>query len=238
MYRVWVKGVWHGAIATIILAGILVVVEKGGSFWVALVLSAIGMMPICIAFELITAKEEKKNREERELEVEMEQYATCTNCEHKTVLLLKRRSSKFSKAIKIYDDKDAIIDYEPVRYIFTSATVGRITTGGIDKVGGNTYLAGTLENGKCRFEYLKRRIDAIQLTDELYEEAKKSKISKYLNDKKQIVIDTGYDPALAVAIDMYDMSSPTGSLTLQALAKSGYPTRKKCIEIIDWLCVE
>ena len=107
MYRVWVKGVWHGAIATIILAGILVVVEKGGSFWVALVLSAIGMMPICIAFELITAKEEKKNREERELEVEMEQYATCTNCEHKTVLLLKRRSSKFSKAIKIYDDSIA-----------------------------------------------------------------------------------------------------------------------------------
>lgn len=49
-------------------------------------------------------------------------------------LVLKKRGPELSKAIKILDDRDYKISYKPEEYIFTSVTVGGITTGGVDKL--------------------------------------------------------------------------------------------------------
>lgn len=180
-----------------------------------------------------TYKEQnEKVAKEKAFEQEMSSYATYSY----PILTLKERTPHFSRAIKICDDTNAIMDYDPVRYIYTSATVGEIKTGGVDKIGGHVYKAGEVSTGKCVMQYFGKKIDAIQLTDALYKEAKKSKIAEFLNDKKQILIDTGADVSLLAASAVYDMKSPTGSLVLQNLAKAGYPTYGKCVAIMDWLC--
>ena len=80
-------------------------------------------------------------------------------------LVLKRRGPELSKAIKILDDRNYTISYKPEEYIFTSVTVGGITTGGVDKIGGYNYISGSTKTGKYQLWYIDKLIRSIQLCD-------------------------------------------------------------------------
>ena len=104
-------------------------------------------------------------------------------------LVLKKRGPELSKAIKILDDRDYKISYKPEEYIFTSVTVGGITTGGVDKIGGYNYISGSTKTGKYQLWYIDKLVRNIRLSDELFEQAKESLIAEYLNmTTKEIVV--------------------------------------------------
>ena len=146
-------------------------------------------------------------------------------------LLLKKRTPLFKYALSIIDDTITPMSYNPEKYIYTSATVGGITTGGIDKVGGNYVSGKKVDSGKCELKYFGQKIQRIQLTDELYKEAQKTAIKKYLNDEKQIVVEgeCGNIIATSQILGIHSMETQRGLY-------KGYPTREKCQEIIDWIC--
>ena len=80
-------------------------------------------------------------------------------------------------------------------------------------------------------KYFGKKIQRIQLTDELYKEAQKTVIKEYLNDKKQIVVE-GECGNIIVASQILGIHS----METQRELYKGYPTREKCQEIIDWIC--
>ena len=158
--------------------------------------------------ELKRIKEQAE--EEKKLKENIMKYIYPEKEYSKTYYKVKRWQI-LAKAITIKDDKNIIIAYEPKKIIFTSASVGGIRTGGIDTVGGYTYSAGEVENGKCQIVFFREKvIERIQLTPKLYKEA----------------------------LNYFNINDPVGSLAIQEMAKSGYPNRKKCEAIIRWICSE
>lgn len=163
------------------------------------------------------------------LEKELKQYATFS----KGVLKLTKCSPQFSNALQISKVMYTPMSYNPVRYIYTSATVGGITTGGVDKVGGNYVRSGReVDSGKNKLLYWGQKVKQIQLTDELYKKAQKSIIKNYLNDNKQIVVEGEAGGGLEAAAQIFG----TYSLEVQMILYAGYPSDLKCREIIDWIC--
>ena len=77
---------------------------------------------------------------------------------------------------------------EPDKYIYTSATVGGITTGGVTKLDGGTYLSNFRKTGLLRLETAAGDwIYRFVLTDEMFEIAKKDKrVSSLLYTKGDI----------------------------------------------------
>lgn len=181
-------------------------------------------------------KETKEIKEKNAQKLEAEEYGKLSD---DYVLHLKKRGAKWTDFLKIHDEKNYIIDYELKRYIFTSATVGGITTGGVDTVGGYNYVSGSVDSDKCTLQFWENKIEVIQLTDALYQKAQKSEIKSYLNEKKQIVVedkDASLRALGGVSMLGSVLNTPAGALLLQNAEKNGYPTRKKCIEILNWLC--
>lgn len=217
-------------------------------FWI-LVLILFIFIVIIAEIRMAKARKEKqlkieqRKRYEEKFKDSIKQYASISKSYGHGIfywkLTINERRKEFFQLIKIRDDQNIIMDYEPARYIYTSATVGGITTGGVETIGGHDYVAGKVESGKCELLYLgeavEQTIERIQLTDSLYEEAKKSNIKKYLNDEKQIVV-VAQPGDLITATQICNFNSPMGSLVLQNVAKQGYPTRKKCLEIMNWIC--
>ena len=147
-------------------------------------------------------------------------------------LVLKRRGPELSKAIKILDDRNYTISYKPEEYIFTSVTVGGITTGGVDKIGGYNYISGSTKTGKYQLWYIDKLIRSIQLSDELFEQAKESLIAEYLNmATKEIVVISSV--ALSYTTQMLLNTGHTDYAfdNMTKESKAGYPTYEKCIKL-------
>lgn len=191
-----------------------------------------------VAVEMANEENEQRARKMAELKEELKQYASFSR-EHDfskytsyETLSIKKQTSQFADSFTIEKVMLTPMSYNPEKYIFTSATVGGITTGGIDKVGGNYVSGKKVDSGKCELKYFGQKIQRIQLTDKLYKEAKKSAIKKYLNDKKQIVVENETDGSAVISAQLFGIHS----LTTQEMLHKGYPSREKCKEIIAWIC--
>lgn len=154
-----------------------------------------------------------------------------------SVLKVKKRGPELSKAIKILDDKDYTISYKPEEYIFTSATVGGITTGGVDKIGGYSYISGSTKTGKYQLWYIDKLIRRIQLSDTLFAQAKKSPIAEYLDKTtKEIVVISTVSPSYATQMLLRAGHTNSALDNMRRESKAGYPSYEKCIKIMNWLC--
>lgn len=86
--------------------------------------------------------------------------------------------------------------YTPEKLIFTSATVGGVTTGGWDKVGGNGTEKRKTDRFNLVYNYLEPEdnsvktgyVSKIVLSDELLEKAKKSNVKPYLDGNNIVVV--------------------------------------------------
>lgn len=196
---------------------------------------------LCAVSKDVAKEMEKINQRKQRIaqsKEELKQYASFSSVydsskhtSYKT-LFIKKRLPQFADSFTIERVMLTPMSYNPEKYIFTSATVGGITTGGIDKVGGNYVSGKKVDSGKCELKYLGQKIQRIQLTAELYKEAQKSAIKKYLNDKKQIVLEDETSGGVVISAQLLGVHS----LTTQQMLYKGYPTREKCQEIIDWIC--
>lgn len=97
------------------------------------------------------------------------------------ILTVSKRDPEIAKSIKIVNDKDVTIDYEPEKLHIGAVTVGGVTTGGTYTTGGYHYISSIKDNGKCSLEYCDNLIKKIQLSKDLYEQAKTSDIAEYLD---------------------------------------------------------
>jgi len=153
------------------------------------------------------------------------------------ILTLYSRDKTVSDAIKM---RPYTIDHyrtKPKEYIYTGVTVGGITTGSVSEVGGYRYIAGSQKTEKCIVTFFDSGIiSRIQLTDELFQQAKNSKIAKYLDeDKKQIVVYGTYTPSQS--LNHLKSSGDINLYTTQREieASAAIPEYKKCIAIKDWV---
>ena len=126
--------------------------------------------------------------------------------------------------------------YEPEKYVYTGATVGGVTTGGIHKEGDYHYISSQENTGRYYFNYCGKTVNKIELSDRLLKMAKNSNISKYIEDKYIVIYDSK-----AVQMPSYvSQGLMSGSLDAMNLGTRytamGYPTREKCEEIKNWIC--
>ena len=99
----------------------------------------------------------------KELENSTSMFATFEKGE----LHIKQRSPELSKVVRIENDVDAVVKYEPPKLHIGAATVGGVTTGGAYTTGGYKYMAGTEKNGKYKLTYLGSTIFEISMPSDL-----------------------------------------------------------------------
>lgn len=166
--------------------------------------------------------------------------------DNKTLYIYKN-NPKIVKLLSI--DNHTISRYSdvPERYIYTGASVGGVTTGGVSKVGGYTD-AKTIRTNKCiilmkelsryyltdKIVMTEKEVHKICLNSELLEAAKDSPIKEYIVDDKIIVVgETGVSMGTAA---MYRTGNTLSAVnTFQKEQTEGYPSFTKCLEIMDWL---
>ena len=112
-----------------------------------------------------------------------------------TLTLIERRNSN-GIALKIRQMTDHNLKYHEAQYVYTGATVGGITTGGIHKTGDYHTIEST-STGKYEICYKDRDIlnndqlypiKRIKLTNEMVEKAKKDKLlNSFLNDNTLVL---------------------------------------------------
>ena len=117
--------------------------------------------------------------------------------------------------------KDINFTKRPDKYIYTSATVGGITTGGVSKVEGGydinvtTRSYFTLGYGSFAGGFSKAKpIYKIYLSEELFKKAKDSKISSWTT------IDKKADPDRRYSIHWWDLTEENGRTIIDWLAES------------------
>lgn len=145
------------------------------------------------------------------------------------------RSPQIADIIKIVDDHNYTIKYEPEKLHVGAVSVGGVTTGGAYTTGGYNYVSGSSKSGYCNLEYAGNMVTKIKLTSEQFDKAKKSVIAPYLNEKeKQIDVHTPVQYTEMEAKMILIGIKTTGSIG--NAAKKGYPSREKCEQILGWLC--
>lgn len=181
-------------------------------------------------------------QQRRQLREELKQYAhiekqyDIDKIGSYKVLVLNQQMPQFADAFFIEKDIITPMHYNPEKYIYTSATVGGITTGGIDKVGGNYVEGKAVDSGRCILKYWGEKVQRIQLNDELFKKAQNSIIEKYLNDKMQIVVEDEPNTTIKAAAVLAAQATGLHSWVTQDLMHDGYPSEQKCREIISWIC--
>lgn len=153
-----------------------------------------------------------------------------------TVTLFGRCDANF-RALKIVADRDIQTKYEPKRLVYTSATVGGITTGGFHEAGGYTYVSSNKKTGKYNLYYRDELlpIKKIKLSDELFEQAKQSEIKNFLNQNKEIVVieECNYS---AITLGAIELGHPKAEDLAMEDMRKGFPSREKCEKILQWVC--
>lgn len=176
---------------------------------------------------------ERKAKEERaRLKEELKSYASFSERDRWT-LDVKKLHPKFSAAFSIETIMVTQQYYNPEKYIYSSATVGGITTGGVSKIGGDYTKGKEIDSEKRKLKYFGQEVKRIQLSGELLKKATQTKIKEYLNEENQIVVVSENN---AGAVVMAARIAGERSLATQYAMYAGYPSQEKCREIIDWLC--
>lgn len=200
---------------------------------------------IVIPYALVSSNAAQKKWEEqiqknKDLEQQLTPYATYSIIYSSGVLEVKSRGRVLSQAFQMRNKEKVTFAYQPVSYIYTSATVGGITTGGVEKTGGSNSVVRRKMTAKCQLLYCGHEVQSIYLTDKLYKKAQKSKIQHYLdsNKKRIIIVDEKKLNAIVPMASVLGTNDATvlnryGDLEIEASR-----TQSECTEIIDWLCEE
>ena len=186
---------------------------------------------------------EEQVRKNEDLEQQLTPYATYSSYKSyydSDVLEVKSRGKMLSQAFQMRNKEKVTFAYQPTTYIYTSATVGRVTTGGVEKTGGSNSVVRRKMTAKCQLLYCGHEVRSIYLTDELYKKAQKSKIQHYLdsNKKRIIIVDEKKLNAIVPMASVLGTNDATvlnryGDLEIEASRP-----QSECTEIIDWLCEE
>lgn len=180
------------------------------------------------------------------IQVVYDSIKDCFSSEDGT-LYLKNKGVVWKKFIKVRKVRNFHLGYEPEKLHFGSATVGGVTSGGFYTTGGYNKVVASSNSGKCELEFtgdaniLNKTIRVIRLSDELYAEAQKADIAKYLNPTtksiemfdKVIRTKGEVDVLINNAMKLVNGVPLTSGMAIDDTR--GFPTYQKCKEILDWM---
>lgn len=163
-------------------------------------------------------------------------------------LVIKNRCPENVAAFGVKDYKRQNYSDVPAKLVYTGASVGGITTGGVHLSGGYTSVANGIKSGKCILLYSwyngkevetgdVETIDVSNSSDDNYHS---SKISKYVRNRKIIVVDNTAKTKMAGSLAYLKMnvrSATTLNMYEDAVIED-YPSEEKCLEIVSWICGE
>lgn len=148
--------------------------------------------------------------------------------------------------IQILDDQNYSSHVTPTKVHIGSATVGRVTTGGVYTTGGDTVVDGHYKTGKFFLQYCdvsykqlelkqkdfaKGHIKTIKLMPSIKDAVRGSSIEQYVSGDCIIVEQNAGLSFSEIQAAMQNLNSGQ----TQSAVKRGYPTREKCDAIIKWL---
>lgn len=153
-------------------------------------------------------------------------------------LIIRERHPSLLDAIQVEASHDINVGYTPDKYIFTSATVGGITTGGVSKIDGGYHASLGAKNGSYYLSYKYAQynqfndmrwssgyVGAVSLNDTDYRIAMNNPtLKRYISDENSIsYYSTGYDA-------IFTNLEARHSLSLSNMSKSDAEYVK------SWLC--
>lgn len=147
------------------------------------------------------------------------------------------------KVVKISEVILTDLKYNPAQYIYTSATVGGITTGGITKIGDNYSYSN---KGSKRYSLrwkpdigINKEIKTIVMaSSDIIESAKKHPIvKKYVNGNKLVL----ENKPSSETIEQLNAVNKSGNTELfKQIATQNYIetllTKDECEAVLDWMC--
>ena len=159
----------------------------------------------------------------------------------KEILTISRRDPNFAKLFKIVEYKKTEFGHTPEKLVYTGATVGGVTTGGVHKSGGY-YAQEGRKSGKFNLYYRNDNgtsmvdvpVERIKLSPELAEEARASQIREYVKGTKIFLFDKIEMTTEAVMAMKAGHKDYAFNLHEQAKVDAS-PTYEKCISIVNWL---
>ena len=142
--------IWLGIVALLVMSG----VES------TLLIALLSF----ILLALIGVPLAKKDKKKREAEQEVAEFTDVTG--YSGYLTVHSRSPITRGAVNTYAVRDVTLNYTPDKYIYTSATVGGITTGGVSKIAGgySTGLGDKTGTYNLWYKTAKRSTDSRNLT--------------------------------------------------------------------------
>ena len=162
-------------------------------------------------------------------------------------LHLKKRGPFWKDFVKVKKAENVFLGYEPEKLHYGSVTTGGVTSGGFYKTGGYNKFVTTTVPDKYTMKYIGRDINgetirSIVLSEELYKEARNSSIAKYLTPSSNCIVLIGkthlsQEQANSFVENAVNLATNTPITSNVYVAdKSGYPSREKCMEILNWMC--
>lgn len=149
------------------------------------------------------------------------------------VLTLHRRGKELASILKIKDDHNAYITYTPVKVHIGAVSVGGVTTGGVYTTGGDR-MYNSYSSGYYILEVNGTMIRTIRLSEELRSQAVSSPISEFLSEGDIVVVQ---NQKLSGAEAKFLAGGEANLMAAMAtgMLKQGYPSKEKCMKIMDWL---
>lgn len=232
-------------IYVIVIVGMFVIVGIGSTAGLSTGLICLIGIAFCIA--LVVAEEKKKGKKLKNLQ---NQTANELKFNEKTgVITLTKRHASYSERFTLENYISTRHGYAQEKLIFTSATVGGVTTGGVDKVGGYGTEKMKTDKYNLIYEYLdpkdnlikKGIVKRINLSDNLLEKAKNSKIKNYLDGKNIIVVTplVSSEKEMQAYLKLHQISGGGYTTHIANLQEDDkiktLPTAQKCSDIINWI---
>ena len=124
----------------------------------------------------------------------------------------------------------------------SAATVGGVTSGGFFTTGGYNKVVGETKSGKYSLRFEGKIVSSIRLSADLYEQAQRSAIAKYINESTKCIdvltkVERTKEETEALLANALNLATGTALESGMVLDDwRGFPSKEKCQEIRDWLC--
>ena len=154
------------------------------------------------------------------------------------ILTLHKRDPRILKYIVKEEIVNYSVKHKDEKLHYGSATVGGVTTGGFYTTGGYNYIDGKWKDGFYKILCGTEEVTKIILSDDLYEQAKNSPISDYLNKYKQIEVVEKDTRSFAEQMASLELASKNLSATGfegNEIRKRGRPNEEKANKILAWI---
>lgn len=211
-------------------------IDSGVAAILSLVLGTALFLGVILAYGKYKANEYKRIKEATKDNMKYDLHS-------KTLTLMERRNSN-GMALKIMQMTDQNLKYHEAQYVYTGATVGGITTGGIHKTGDYHTIEST-STGKYEICYKDRDIyhndqlypiKSIKLTNEMVEKAKKDELLHgFLKDDTLVLEkETNNNGDLMKSA----LNANNTTLAMQIAKKDYFDkqlTKEECTQIVNWI---